>query len=55
LHLPAGGPPAATVSAALAEAQVHVSIRGTAIRVSAHAFNTTADIDRLITVLNQLG
>lgn len=51
LHLPEGGPEPANLAAALAEANVHVSIRGTAVRVSAHAFNTPQDIDRLIDVL----
>jgi selenocysteine lyase/cysteine desulfurase len=36
---------------ALAEAQVNVSIRGTAVRVSAHVFNTPTDIERLVEVL----
>jgi selenocysteine lyase/cysteine desulfurase len=39
------------LAAALADARVHVSIRGTAVRVSAHAFNTPTDVDRLIEVL----
>ncbi len=51
LHLPADGPEPASLANALAEAQVNVSIRGTAVRVSAHAFNTPADIDRLVDVL----
>lgn len=51
LHLPEGGPEPAVLAAALAEAQVHVSIRGTAVRVSTHAFNTPGDVDRLIDVL----
>jgi selenocysteine lyase/cysteine desulfurase len=51
LRLPDDGPAPAVLAAALAEAQVHVSIRGTAVRVSAHAFNTPADVDRLIEVL----
>jgi selenocysteine lyase/cysteine desulfurase len=51
LHLPAGGPEPSALAAALADAQVNVSIRGTAVRVSAHVFNTPADIDRLIDIL----
>lgn len=56
LHLPDHAPAPAIIAAALAEAQVNVSIRGTAVRVSAHAFNTPDDIDRLLEVLaGQLG
>jgi selenocysteine lyase/cysteine desulfurase len=51
LHLPANGPELGALASALAEAQVNVSIRGTAVRVSAHVFNTSADIDRLVEVL----
>ena len=51
LRLPEGGPEPAVLANALAEAQVHVSIRGSAVRVSAHAFNTPTDVDRLIEVL----
>jgi selenocysteine lyase/cysteine desulfurase len=51
LHLPPGAPAPSTLSAALADANVNVSIRGTAVRVSAHAFNTANDIDRLVDVL----
>jgi selenocysteine lyase/cysteine desulfurase len=51
LHLPADGPAPAALANALAEAQVNVSIRGTAVRVSAHVFNTPADMDRLVEVL----
>jgi len=51
LHLPADGPEPVALARALAEAQVNVSIRGTAVRVSAHAFNTSSDIDRLMAVL----
>lgn len=54
LHLPADGPQPAAVARALAEAQVNVSIRGTAVRVSAHVFNTPADVDRLVEVLGGL-
>jgi selenocysteine lyase/cysteine desulfurase len=51
LHLPPDGPEPSALAAALADAQVNVSIRGTAVRVSAHVFNTPADIDRLIDAL----
>ena len=51
LHLPEGGPEPAALANALAEAQVNVSIRGTAVRVSTHVFNTPADIERLVEVL----
>ncbi len=51
LHLPADGPAPAALANALAEAQVNVSIRGTAVRVSVHVFNTPADIARLVGVL----
>ena len=36
----------------LAEKQVHVSIRGKAIRVTPHLYNTDDDIDRLFTALD---
>src|SRR5262249_52546281 len=36
---------------ALSAARVYVSIRGNAIRVAPHVFNTEADIDRLLDVL----
>lgn len=51
LHLPPDGPEPSVLAAALAEAQVNVSIRGTAVRVSAHVFNTPTDIDRLVDAL----
>src|SRR5262249_29440020 len=47
-------PPAGVGSglvSALAAANVHVSVRGGAIRVAPHVFNTEADIDRLLDVL----
>jgi selenocysteine lyase/cysteine desulfurase len=52
LRLPAEAPEPAVLAGALAEAQVNVSIRGTALRVSTHAFNTPSDVDRLIAVLS---
>jgi selenocysteine lyase/cysteine desulfurase len=39
--------------AALAEANVYVSVRGDAIRVAPHVFNTDADIDRLLDVIRE--
>jgi selenocysteine lyase/cysteine desulfurase len=45
-----GGLPA-TLPAALAAANVHVSIRGDSVRVSPHLYNTSADIDRLFTAI----
>jgi selenocysteine lyase/cysteine desulfurase len=41
----------ASLTSALAASNVYVSIRGDVIRVSPHVFNSTADIDRLLTVL----
>ena len=51
LHLPQDSPPPAELAAALAAHDITVSIRGTALRVSVHAFNTVEDIDRLLGVL----
>jgi selenocysteine lyase/cysteine desulfurase len=31
---------------------VHVSVRGDAVRVSAHVFNTDDDVDRLLAALD---
>jgi selenocysteine lyase/cysteine desulfurase len=45
-----GGLPA-TLPAALAAANIHVSIRGDSVRVSPHLYNTSADIDRLFMTL----
>ncbi len=41
------------LAVALADEQVHVSIRGDAVRVSAHAFNTADDADRLLAALGR--
>lgn len=41
------------LAARLAAAGVYVSLRGTAIRVSPHLYNTTEDVDRLFQVLTQ--
>jgi selenocysteine lyase/cysteine desulfurase len=53
LRLPPGlGAP--VVAARLRERDVHVSVRGTSLRVSAHIFNTGHDVDRLLTGLTAL-
>jgi selenocysteine lyase/cysteine desulfurase len=49
----AGGDPV-RLARGLREAGVHVSVRGDAIRVSAHVFNTEADVDRLFDALPPL-
>ncbi len=41
------------LAAALAAEKVHVSIRGDAVRVSAHVFNTADDADRLLAALGR--
>lgn len=43
----AAGPPAGLLEA-LAARQVHVSVRGDAMRITPHVFNTDADADRLL-------
>ncbi len=45
-----GGPPDGLLER-LAQAQVHVSLRGDSMRVTPHVYNNTADIDRLIDTL----
>ena len=47
LRLPADADPR-LVQARLAEADVHVSVRGRVIRVSPHLYNDTADVDALL-------
>lgn len=42
---------AEALAPALAAEQVHVSVRGDAVRVSCHAFTTTDDVDRFLEVL----
>ena len=42
---------AETLAPALAERGVHVSVRGDAVRVSAHGFNDVDDVDRLLDAL----
>ncbi len=41
----------APLAAALADAHVHVSVRGRSVRVSAHRFNDDEDVDRLLDAL----
>lgn len=53
LRLPDDGPSPTDLAAALWAEAVNVSIRGTAVRVSTHAFNTVGDIDRLLGVLSR--
>jgi selenocysteine lyase/cysteine desulfurase len=50
LRLPAGVDPAA-LAARLRDEQVHVSVRGTSVRVSAHVFNTDDDVEQLLGAL----
>ncbi|MEO6989643.1 MAG: aminotransferase class V-fold PLP-dependent enzyme [Aquihabitans sp.] len=45
---------AEALAPALADEAVHVSVRGDAVRVSAHAFNTADDAHRLIEVMGRL-
>ena len=45
------GAPPADLPARLAQAKVYVSIRGPAMRVTPHLYNTDADVDRLFAVL----
>jgi selenocysteine lyase/cysteine desulfurase len=49
-----GGAGLQQLAAALLERGIHVSIRGTAIRVAPHVWNTSADIHRLFNVLSEL-
>ncbi len=53
VRLPAGLDPR-PLAAGLAERRVYVSVRGDSIRVSAHAFTTETDIDRLFAALDEL-
>jgi selenocysteine lyase/cysteine desulfurase len=53
LRLPAGLD-TAVVADGLAEEQVFVSVRGRSLRISAHAFNTADDVERLLQVLASL-
>ncbi len=49
VYAPSGMP--GDLAARLAEANVFVSVRGDAIRISPHLYNTDADVDRLFSVL----
>ncbi len=51
LRLPA--PPSPNLPARLAEAGVDVSVRGSAIRVAPHLYNTEEDVDRLFRALQR--
>jgi selenocysteine lyase/cysteine desulfurase len=42
------------LSPALADRGIHVSVRGDALRVSAHRFNTVTDVDRLLDALAEI-
>ncbi|MCU1354051.1 MAG: class aminotransferase [Acidimicrobiales bacterium] len=48
------GADAEALAPALADRGVHVSVRGDAVRVSAHAFNTLDDADRLLAALAEV-
>jgi selenocysteine lyase/cysteine desulfurase len=37
----------------LSDAHVHVSLRGKALRISPHLYNSSADVDRLFEVLER--
>jgi selenocysteine lyase/cysteine desulfurase len=49
LRLPGGSDPA--LADRLAAEQVHVSLRGDALRVSPNVYNSESDVDRLLDVL----
>ena len=51
LRLPVGSP--AAVVQGLAEAQVHVSLRGESLRISPYVFNTVDDVERLLAALRR--
>jgi selenocysteine lyase/cysteine desulfurase len=51
IRLPGGLP--GGLAATLAAARIYVSIRGDAIRVAPHLYNTPSDIDRLFEVLRR--
>jgi selenocysteine lyase/cysteine desulfurase len=53
LRLPAGLD-TAVVAARLQEHHVHVSVRGSSLRVSTHVFNTAEDVERLLHVLGSV-
>jgi selenocysteine lyase/cysteine desulfurase len=49
VRLPGGAP--GVLPEALAEAGVYVSVRGDAVRIAPHVYNTADDVDRLLEVL----
>jgi len=51
LRIPGGVPE--DLPARLAAGNVHVSVRGTAVRVTPHVWNTDADVERLFAVLRE--
>lgn len=51
LRLGPGSVEPSELAARLADARVHVSVRGASVRVSAHRFNDDDDVDRLLTAL----
>lgn len=53
VRIPGGAPP--TLVEGLAEAQVHVSVRGDSLRVSPHVWTTDRDVDRFLEVLADHG
>ena len=44
----------AALAAHLAERHVHVSVRGSSVRISVHLWNTQDDVDRLLAALGEL-
>jgi len=52
VRLPGGIPPALTDR--LAQAKVHVSVRGDSIRVAPHLYNDERDVERLVGVLTEV-
>jgi len=52
VRMPGGVPRA--LGAALSAEKIYVSVRGDAIRIAPHLYNTTADIDRLFAVLDRM-
>jgi selenocysteine lyase/cysteine desulfurase len=51
LRLQGTGFEPSALAATLAGDDVHVSVRGDSVRVSAHAYNTVDDVDRLLASL----
>jgi selenocysteine lyase/cysteine desulfurase len=52
VRMPGGVPHA--LGEALSAERIYVSVRGDAIRIAPHLYNTTADIDRLFAVLDRV-